>query len=124
MKSQGVRDDEAKQPPEVKLVSTVAAAAAKVINIDDLAKANKPSDSSDTPISPGDQSTSTGHPEEKPKDEPTTDSSSTPPRDESTSIKGPESLKEQGPVIEEVAEADRVRAELFDENPDQSVEAV
>jgi len=32
-------------------------------------------------------------------------------------------LKEQGPVVEEVAEADRVRAELFNENPDQGVEA-
>lgn len=125
-KSQGVRDDEAKQPPEDKFVSTVAAVAAKVANIDDLAKANKPSDTSGTPTSPSDESTSTGNsdkPEEKSEDKPTSDDSSTSSEGEPATTKEPEPLKEQGPVVEEVAEADRVRAELFDDSPDQGVEA-
>jgi len=126
VKSQGVRDDEAKQPPDDKLVSTVAAGAAQVINIDDLAKANKPSEGSDTPISPSDELTSTGNsdkPEGKSEDKSTSDGSSTSSKEEPASTKEPEPLKEQGPVVEEVAEADRVRAELFNENPDQGVEA-
>lgn len=125
-KSQGIQDEEAKQPPEDKLVSTVAAAAAKVINIDDLAKANKPSDGSSPPISSSDGPTSTRNPDkpaEKSEDKLTSDDNSTSFEEEPASAKEPEPLKEQGPVVEEVAEADRVRAELFNENPDQGVEA-
>ena len=125
-KSQAIRDDEAKQPQEDKFISTVAAAAAKVIKIDDLAKANKPSDNSDTPISPGDESTSAGNPngsEEKFGDKSTSENSGNPSGEEPVSAKESDLLKEQGPVVEEVAEADRVRAELFDENPHQDVEA-
>jgi len=125
-KSQGVRDEEVKQPPEDKLVSTVAAAAAKVVNIDDLAKANKPSDGSDTPISSSDKPTSTSNsdkPAEKSEDKSTSDNNSISSGGEPASAKEPEPLKEQGPVVEEVAEADRVRAELFNENPDQGVES-
>jgi hypothetical protein len=118
-KSQVILDEEAKQPPEDKVVSTVAAAAAKVINIDDLAKANKPLGSSDTPIPPSDQSTSTGNSDTSGKSEGNTTSL----KEEPTSAKEPEPLKEQGPVVEEVAEADRVRAELFNENPDRGGEA-
>jgi len=124
-KSQGVRDDEAKPPPEDKLVSTVAAAAAKVINIDDLAKANKDSDNSGTSVSSNGGSTTVGNsdkPEEKSEDKPTSGETSTSPEEEPVSTKEPEPLKEQGPVVEEIAEADRVRAELFDENPGQGVE--
>ena len=125
-KSQAVRDDEVKQPQEDKLVSTVAAGAARVVNIDDLAEDNKSSSSSNTPTSPSDESTSTGNldkPEEKSEIKPTSDSSGTSP-EEPASPKEPDSSKEQGPVVEEVAEADRVREELFNENPDQGVEAV
>ena len=97
------------------MVSTVAVAVAGVINIDDLVKANEPSDGSDTPISPSDESTYTGNSDKsdrKTEDKPASDNSA----------QEPEPSKEQGPVAEEVAEADRVRAELFDENPDQDVE--
>jgi hypothetical protein len=100
--------------------------AAKVVNLDDLVKANKPSDGSDTPTSPSDESTSTGNSdksEEKPEDKSTSDNSGTSSEEEPTSTKGPEPLKEQGPIAEEVAEADRVREELFNENPGQGVEA-
>jgi len=129
-KSQGVRDDEVKQPPEDKLVSTVAAAAAGVINIDDLAKANKDSDNPGTSVFSSGGSTSVGNadkPEEKSEDKPTSgesssSSSSSSSEEEPASTKEPEPLKEQGPVVEEIAEADRVRAELFDENPGQGVE--
>ena len=122
-KSQAIQDEEAKQPPEDKLVSTVAAAAAKVININDFVKANKPSDNSDTPISPSDGPTTAGNSEEKPEAEPTSDNSGTSSEGEPVSAEEPESLKEQGPVEEEIAEADRVRGELFNDNPDQGVEA-
>lgn len=119
-KSQTVQHEEAKQPLEDKVVSTVAVAAAKVVNIDDLAKANKPSDSSDKPISPSDQSTSIGNSDksdQKTEDKPAGDSISS--EEKPASTKEPEPPKEQGPVAEEVAEADRVRAELFNENTDQ-----
>jgi len=53
-KSQAVRDEEAKQPPEEKVVSTIAAAVAGVVNIDDLTKAEKPSDDSGLHIPPND----------------------------------------------------------------------
>lgn len=107
------------------MVSTVAAVAAKVVNIDDLAKANKPSGGSDTPVSSSDEPTSTGNPDkpaEKSEDKPTNDDNGTSSEEEPASAKEPEPLKEQGPVVEEIAEADRVRAELFNENPDQGVE--
>lgn len=123
-KSQTIRDEEATQPPEGKVISTVAIAAAKVVNVDDIAKANKASDSSDTPISPSDQSTSTGNSDksdQKTEDGPAGDGA--PSEGEPVFVKEPEPSKEQGPVVEEVAEADRVRAELFNENPDQGVEA-
>ena len=125
-KSQAIQDDEAKQPPEDKVVSTVAAAAARIINIDDLAKANKPSESSDTPISPSDESTSTGNSDkldQKTEDKLTSNGDSASVEEGPASAKEPEPPKEHGPVVEEVAEADRVRAELFNENPDQGVEA-
>lgn len=126
MKSQAIRDEEAKQPPEDKVVSTVAAAAARVVNVGDLAGTNKPSDSSDTPSLPSNEFTSTGNSdksEEEPEDESTSDDSSKSLEQETVSDKEPEPPREQGPVVEEVAEADRVRAELFNENPDQGVEA-
>jgi len=125
-KSQAVRDEEAKQPPEDKVVSTVAAAAARVVNAGNLAEDNKPSDSSDTPTSPSDEFTSTENSdksEEKPEDNSTSDNGSNSLEQETVSAKEPEPPKEQGPVVEEVAEANRVRAELFNENPDQDVEA-
>lgn len=126
-KSQAVRDDEAKQPPEEKVVSTVtAAAAARIVNVDDLAKTHKPSDSSDTPISPSDEPTSTGNSDElgqKTEDKPTSGDDSASSVEEPSPPKESEPPKEQGPVEEEVAEADRVRAELFNENPHQDAEA-
>lgn len=115
VKSQGMRDDEMKQPPEDKVVSTVAAAAARLINADELYNDDKPSDSSDTSATSSDESTSTK----------ISDNSDQATEDKSTSDGGseePELSKEQGPVVEEVAEADRVRAELFNENTDQGVE--
>jgi len=124
VKSQAIQDEEAKQPPEDKVVSTVAVTAAKVVNVDDLAGANKASDSSDTPISPSDQSTSTRNSDksdQKTEDRPAGDG--TPSEEKPASDKEPEPPKEQGPVVEEVAEADRVRAELFNKNPDQAAEA-
>ena len=128
MKSQAVREDEAKQPQEDKLVSTVAAAAAaRVIGIDDLVNANKPPGNSDTPTSPSDEPTSAGDPgksEEKSEDKPASDNNGISPEEKPASPKEPDSLKEEGPVVEEIAEADRVRAELFNENLDQGVEAV
>ena len=124
-KSQAIREDEAKQPPEDKVVSTVtAAAAARVVNIDDLAKTHKPSDSSDTPISLSDEPTSTGNSDkldQKAEDKSSDDSASS--VEEPDPAEESEPPKEQGPVEEEVAEADRVRAELFNENPRQGVEA-
>lgn len=126
-KSQAVWDVEAKQPPEDRVVSTVAAAAARVINIDDLVKANKPSDSFDIPISPSNEPTSTVNSDKL--DRKTEDESRSGGGGGGSSEGDPaparesEPPKEQGPVIEEVAEADRVRAELFNENPDQGVEA-
>ena len=125
-KSQAIWEEEAKQPPEDKVVSTVAAAAARVINIDELAKANKPSDDSDTPISTGDESTPAGNSDkldQKSEDKQTSDDDSVSSAEEPAPAKESEPSKEQGPVVEEVAEADRVRAELFNENPDQGVEA-
>jgi len=119
-KSQAVRDDEARQPPEDKVVSTVAVAAAKVVNAKELAKPPKLPDSPDVRIPSIDESTPSGNPDqsdEKPSDRPTSDETST------SSGQQLEPPKEHGPVVEEVAEADRVRAELFDENPEQDVEA-
>lgn len=119
-KSQAVQDEEARLPPEEKVVSTVAVAKAKVINADELAKLNMLPDIPDTPIPPNDESTSSGNLDqsgEKPEETPMSDDSST------SSGGEPEPQKEHGPVVEEIAEADRVRAELFDENPDQGVEA-
>jgi hypothetical protein len=60
---------------------------------------------------------------EKPEDRSTSDDGKTSSDVEPASASEPEPPKEQGPVVEEIAEADRVRAELFDENPDQGVEA-
>ena len=99
------------------MVSTVAAAAARVVNADELAKLNvKP----DTRTRPRDESTPSGIPDQSTEGfEPTSDVTS---NERSASISESEPLKEHGPVAEEVAEADRVRAELFDENPDQNVE--
>ena len=105
------------------MVSTVAIAAAGVVNIDDLVKVDKPSD---TPISPTGESASSGNSDksdQKPEEKSTSDNSNTSSEEELASAKEPELPKEQGPVVEEVAEADRVRAELFKENPDQSLEA-
>ena len=119
-KSQAVRDEEARQPPEEKVVSTVAVAAARVVNADELAKLKNLPDSPDTHITSSDELTPSGNSDQsdkKPEDTSTSD-------DTSTSSGGePELQKEQGPVLEEVAEADRVREELFNENPDQGVEA-
>lgn len=120
VKSQAVQDDEARQPPEEKVVSTVSVAAARVINADELVKPKKLADSPDTRIPPSDESTSSGNSDqsdEKPEDRPTSDERSTISRGDL------EPQKEHGPVVEEIAEADRVRAELFNENPDQGVEA-
>jgi len=125
-KSQAVWDVEAKQPPEDRVVSTVAAAAAQVVNIDDLAKANKPSDSFDIPVSPSDEPTSTVNSDKmdrKTEDESRSGGSGASSEGEPAPAIESEPPKEQGPVVEEVAEADRVRAELFNENPDQGVEA-
>jgi hypothetical protein len=125
-KSQAIRDDEAKQPPEDKVVSTVAAAAARVININDLVKTNKPSDNSDTPISTSGEPTSIGNSDkvdQKTENNLTSSEVSASSEEGQTPVKESEPSKEQGPVVEEVAEADRVRAELFDESPDQGVEA-
>jgi hypothetical protein len=102
------------------VVSTVAVTAARVENVDDLAKLKILADSPDTRSSPSDESTPSGNSDqsdEKPEEGSTSDQSSTP------SGGGLEPQKEQGPVVEEVAEADRVRAELFDEGPDQGLEA-
>lgn len=119
-KSQAVQDEEARQPPEEKVVSTVAVTAAKVANINELVNLKTIPDGPDTRIPAGDESTPSGNPDqsdEKPGDRSTSN-------DSNTSSKGElEPQKEHGPVVEEVAEADRVRAELFDENIDQDVEA-
>lgn len=114
VKSQAMQDEEVKQDPEDKVVSTIAAAPARVINPDELDNGNKPSDSSDTSATSSDEPTSTGN----------SDNSDQNTGDKLTSDgnnKEPEPSKEQGPVVEEVAEADRVRAELFNENIDQGV---
>lgn len=114
-KSQAVQDEEVKQPPEDKVVSTIAVAPARVINPDELHDGDRPSDSSDTSTTPSDESTPTGN----------SDNSDQKTEEKSTSDVGskePDPSKEQGPVVEEVAEADRVRAELFNENIDQGVE--
>ena len=124
-KSQAVRDEEARQPPEDKVVSTVAAAAAKVVNIEELDKLNKHPDSSDTPaptMEELDPNENSNQSDEKPEDRSTSDDGKPSSDREPASASEPEPPKEQGPVVEEIAEADRVRAELFDENPDQGVE--
>lgn len=116
-KSQAIRDEEARQPPEEKVVSTVAVVGARVVNADELAK--KLAEDADTHILPSDESTPSGNSDqsnEKPEDGSTSG-------DSSTSSGGElEPQKEQGPVLEEVAEADRVRAELFNESPNQDTE--
>lgn len=125
-KSQAVQDDEAKQPPEEKVVSTVAAAAAaRIANVDELANLTEHPESSVSPLN--DESTPSGsmdQTEEKPQDESTSGDISASSDEEPASTNEPEPPKEHGPVVEEIAEADRVRAELFEENPDQGVEAV
>ena len=123
-KSEAIRIEEAKQPPEQKVVSTVAVAAAKVINVDDLVKLNEPSDNPETPTLPNDKSTPDKNADQldkTPEDKPTSDDSST--TSEGEPVPTTEPPKKQGPVVEEVAEADRVREELFNENLDQGVEA-
>ena len=119
-KSQAIQDEEARQPPEEKVVSTIAVTAARVVNAEEFAKLDKLPDNPDTRIPPSDGPTPSGNldqPDEKPGDRSTSDESSI------SSGGELEPQKEHGPVVEEIAEADRVRAELFNENPDQDVEA-
>ena len=120
VKSQAVQDEEARQPPEEKVVSTVGVMAAKVVNVDEVFQLEKLLDNPDTIIPPSDKPASSGNSDqldEKSEDRPTSDETST------SSEGEPEPQKEHGPVVEEIAEADRVRAELFDENPNQDAES-
>jgi hypothetical protein len=117
VKSQAVQNEEAMQPPEEKVVSTVAVTAARVANVDELAQLKKLPDNAETPIPPNDEPITSGSSDQSDENISVSDVSNT------SSGGELEPQKEHGPVVEEVAEADRVRAELFDENPDQDVEA-
>jgi hypothetical protein len=123
-KSQAIRIEEAKQPQEQKVVSTVAVAAAKVINADELVKLNELPNNLGTPTLPNDKSTpdkNADQSDKTPEDKPTSDDGGT--TSEGEPVVTNEPPKKQGPVVEEVAEADRVREELFNENSDQDVGA-